>query len=112
MRAFNGSSLACLTSIGSIYLSMNLRFALAVVFHFDFTNRNPQKPYFKKLAQFLAGERKANKTIYPPEPLIFNALNLCPFDAVNVVIIGQDPYHGADQAHGLAFSVRLGKTPP
>jgi uracil-DNA glycosylase len=50
--------------------------------------------------------------VYPAEPEVFNALKLTPFDAVKVVILGQDPYHGAGQAHGLAFSVRPGVTPP
>jgi uracil-DNA glycosylase len=66
-----------------------------------------QKDYFLKLADFVREEYKA-KTIYPPGALIFNAFNLCPFDKVKAVIIGQDPYHGPGQAHGLCFSVRQG----
>lgn len=66
-----------------------------------------QKEYFLKLAGFVKNEYRTN-TIYPPGALIFNAFNLCPFDKVKAVIIGQDPYHGPDQAHGLCFSVREG----
>ncbi len=65
------------------------------------------KDYFRKLAEFVKSEYRT-KTIYPPGPLIFNAFDLCPFDRVKAVIIGQDPYHGPDQAHGLCFSVRDG----
>ena len=56
-------------------------------------------------ASFLHKEKREGKTIYPPGPLIFNAFELTPFDKVRVVIIGQDPYHGPGQAHGLSFSV-------
>jgi uracil-DNA glycosylase len=66
-----------------------------------------EKEYFLKLADFVRDEYKT-KTIYPPGALIFNAFNLCPFDKVKAVIIGQDPYHGPGQAHGLCFSVREG----
>jgi uracil-DNA glycosylase len=66
-----------------------------------------QKEYFLKLAGFIKDEYRTN-TIYPPGALIFNAFNLCPFDKVKAVIIGQDPYHGPGQAHGLCFSVREG----
>jgi len=65
------------------------------------------KDYFRKLAEFVKSEYRT-KTIYPPGPLIFNAFDLCPFDRVKAVIIGQDPYHGPEQAHGLCFSVRDG----
>ena len=64
-----------------------------------------EKPYFQEIAAFLHKEKQEGKTIYPPGPLIFNAFELTPFDKVRVVIIGQDPYHGAGQAHGLSFSV-------
>lgn len=66
-----------------------------------------EKSYFLKLTEFVKEEYRT-KTIYPPGNLIFNAFNLCPFDNVKAVIIGQDPYHGPDQAHGLCFSVREG----
>ena len=70
------------------------------------------KPYFLEIATFLKTEKLAGKIIYPPGPLIFNAFNHTPFDKVRVVIIGQDPYHGPGQAHGLCFSVQTGVKPP
>lgn len=71
------------------------------------------QPYFSELKAFLQAEKRAGKTIYPPGPLIFNAFNSTPFDKVKVVILGQDPYHGKGQAHGLCFSVPKGiKAPP
>ena len=71
-----------------------------------------KKPYFKRLSDFLNNESKSN-IIYPPREQIFSAFSFCPFDKVNVVIIGQDPYHGPGQAHGLAFSVQKGiQSPP
>ena len=66
-----------------------------------------EKDYFSKLAGFLRDEYKTT-TVYPPAGLIFNAFNLCPFPNLKTVIIGQDPYHGPGQAHGLCFSVRDG----
>lgn len=71
-----------------------------------------QKPYFRELRTFLQEEKQAGKTIYPPGPLIFNAFNTTSFDNVKVVILGQDPYHGPGQAHGLSFSVPNGVKPP
>jgi uracil-DNA glycosylase len=65
-------------------------------------------PYIQELKKFLEEEKKAGKIIYPPEPLVFNALLQTPFDQVKVVIVGQDPYHGPGQAHGLSFSVLPG----
>jgi len=71
-----------------------------------------QSNYFTKLKEFLKVERK-EYTIYPPAPNIFNAFNLTPLPDLKVVILGQDPYHGPGQAHGLCFSVPEGiKTPP
>lgn len=71
------------------------------------------KPYMQTLREFLKEEKAAGKTLYPPSPLIFNAFNHTPFEKVHVVIIGQDPYHGPGQAHGLSFSVQDGvKLPP
>jgi uracil-DNA glycosylase len=64
--------------------------------------------YMRALRAFLLAEKQQGKQIYPPGPDIFNALNTTPFDKVKVVILGQDPYHGAGQAHGLCFSVRPG----
>lgn len=70
-----------------------------------------EKPYFKELIGFVKNEYQT-QTIYPPGKLIFNAFDLCPFDKVKVVIIGQDPYHGPGQAHGLCFSVQDGTAFP
>lgn len=64
--------------------------------------------YMADLRRFLLARKKAGATIYPPGPEIFNALDTTPFDAVKVVILGQDPYHGPGQAHGLCFSVKEG----
>ncbi len=69
------------------------------------------KTYFKELTDFVR-EEYSKLTIYPPGRLIFNAFNLCPFNQVKVVIIGQDPYHEPGQAHGLCFSVNDGVTFP
>lgn len=65
------------------------------------------KEYFIRLSEFVKEEYKT-KTVFPPGSLIFNAFDRCPFDKVKAVIIGQDPYHGPGQAHGLCFSVREG----
>ena len=65
------------------------------------------KDYFRTLTDFVKSEYSQYQ-IFPPGKLIFNAFNLCPFDKVKVVIIGQDPYHGPGQAHGLCFSVNDG----
>jgi len=70
------------------------------------------KPYMQALHAFLKQEKAAGKTILPPSPLIFNAFNHTHFDKVRVVIIGQDPYHGIGQAHGLSFSVPEGVALP
>jgi uracil-DNA glycosylase len=70
------------------------------------------KPYFIEITNFLKTEKAAGKTIYPAGSLIFNAFNETPFDKIKVVILGQDPYHGAGQAHGLSFSVNEGIKPP
>ena len=70
-------------------------------------NTEFEKEYFLRLSEFVKEEYRT-KTIYPPGSLIFNAFNLCPFQKVKAVIIGQDPYHGPGQAHGLCFSVREG----
>ncbi|XDD48172.1 uracil-DNA glycosylase [Leptospira sp. WS39.C2] len=70
-----------------------------------------QKPYFTELREWVR-ERYNSTTVYPPAKLIFQAFDLCPFDEVQVVILGQDPYHGPGQAHGLCFSVKEGITLP
>ncbi len=69
------------------------------------------KPYFAKLEQFVDAERKAY-TVFPPEKDVFNALKYTPYEQMNVFLLGQDPYHDDNQAHGLCFSVRPGVKPP
>ena len=69
------------------------------------------KPYFTNLKQFVEREQKTH-TVYPPEREIFSALNLTPYEGVKVLLLGQDPYPGKDQAHGLCFSVKPGVKPP
>jgi len=72
-----------------------------------------EQEYMQKLREFLITRKKHQAIIYPPGPQIFNALNSTPFDKVRVVILGQDPYHGPGQAHGLCFSVQRGvRIPP
>ncbi|MGB3007872.1 MAG: uracil-DNA glycosylase [Chitinophagaceae bacterium] len=70
------------------------------------------KPDFEQAVHHIKTEKSQGKIIYPPGNFIFNAFNTTPFDKVKVVIIGQDPYHGAGQAHGLCFSVQNGVLPP
>ena len=69
-------------------------------------------PRMDSLREFLKSEIQANKVIYPPSSLIFNAMNTTPLHQVKAVILGQDPYHGPDQAHGLSFSVQKGLALP
>src|SRR6266700_5756488 len=69
------------------------------------------KPYFHKLQQFVDEERQRH-TVFPPEDEVFSALRITPHERVNVLLLGQDPYHDDNQAHGLCFSVRPGITPP
>jgi uracil-DNA glycosylase len=69
------------------------------------------KPYFRQLEDFLAEERQT-QTIYPPETDVFSAFELTPYDEVRVLLLGQDPYHNENQAHGLCFSVLPGIKPP
>jgi len=71
-----------------------------------------RKPYLKELSLFLQKERASGTPIYPPKDLVFNAFKHTPYDKVKVVIMGQDPYHGPGQAHGLSFSVPDGVKPP
>lgn len=74
-------------------------------------NGELEKPYFHKLAQFVDEERQ-NYTVFPPEPEVFSALQITPYERVNVLLLGQDPYHDNNQAHGLCFSVCPGIKPP
>ncbi|MBZ4187775.1 uracil-DNA glycosylase [Niabella sp. 3A5MI-3] len=71
-----------------------------------------QQPYFSSLVQHLKAEKQLGKTIYPAGKNIFNAFNTTPFADVKVLLLGQDPYHGPGQAHGLCFSVQKGVPPP
>lgn len=71
-----------------------------------------KKPYFKHIVEHIKTERSLGRIIYPPGSLIFNAFDKTPFDKLKVVIIGQDPYHGPNQAMGLSFSVPKGISPP
>ena len=70
------------------------------------------KPYFSAIVEFLRQQKQLGKTIYPEEKWIFNAFTQTPFQAVKVILLGQDPYHGPGQAHGLCFSVQEGVKPP
>lgn len=65
-----------------------------------------EKPYFKQLSQFVKDEIISGQRVYPHPKNIFAAMDMTPFETVRVVILGQDPYHGPGQAHGLAFSVQ------
>lgn len=79
----------------------------------DLLGAEKQAPYFQNIMQFVQGERTAGKSIFPPQEDVFNAFKATEFHQVKVVILGQDPYHGPGQAHGLCFSVKPGiKTPP
>jgi uracil-DNA glycosylase len=69
------------------------------------------KPYFAELSRFVGDERRAH-TVFPPRDEVFSALELTPYEDVNVLLLGQDPYHDDGQAHGLCFSVRPGVPPP
>lgn len=71
-----------------------------------------QQPYFKSILREVAKQRASNVTIYPPAAQVFEAFRLTEFHQIKVVILGQDPYHGPDQAHGLAFSVLPTLAPP
>ncbi len=70
------------------------------------------QPYFVEIVSFIKEEKVNGAIVYPPGSLLFNAFEKTPFDKVKVVILGQDPYHGASQAHGLCFSVPMGIKPP
>lgn len=78
----------------------------------DVLSSEKEKPYFKAILHFLALEKENGKKIYPESKNLFNAFKMTPYHKVKVVILGQDPYHGAGQAHGLSFSVQKGVKPP
>lgn len=88
-------------------MSVNLEASWLAVLKDEF-----KKPYFEKLRSFLIEEKAKGKLVYPKSADIFNSFKLTPFDQLKVVILGQDPYHGAYQAHGLSFSVQKGVKPP
>jgi uracil-DNA glycosylase len=93
-----------MTKITDVKIEETWKMALAEEF---------QKEYFAKIETFLKDANAEGKTIYPPSNLIFNAFDKVPLPEVKVVILGQDPYHGPDQAHGLSFSVpKTAKVPP
>lgn len=71
-----------------------------------------EQPYFSEIVRFIKTEKAAGKVVYPPGSQIFHAFDATPLDRLKVVILGQDPYHGAGQAHGLCFSVADGIKPP
>ncbi|MEQ4987711.1 uracil-DNA glycosylase [Proteus sp. fly-1089] len=83
----------------------------ALTWH-DVIGAEKEKPYFHQIMSQVAQQREAGKIIYPPQEDVFNAFRFTPFENVNVVILGQDPYHGPNQAHGLSFSVRPGVPAP
>lgn len=79
----------------------------------NFINSEKELTYLKDTLTYVANERQKGKVIYPPQEDVFNAFNYTELADIKVVILGQDPYHGPGQAHGLSFSVRPGiKTPP
>lgn len=78
----------------------------------DALSEEKQKTYFQQILQYVHNERTAGKVIYPPQNEVFSAFALTEFSDVKVVILGQDPYHGPNQAHGLAFSVKPPVSPP
>ena len=77
----------------------------------DLIGPEKEKPYFKGILDFV-NARRAVAQVYPPPAKVFEAIRLCPLDRLKVVIVGQDPYHGPGQAHGLSFSVQPGVKPP
>lgn len=78
----------------------------------DVIGEEKQQPYFQQIKQQVQLARQLGKIVYPPQEEIFSAFKLTEFEQVKVVILGQDPYHGPNQAHGLAFSVKPGVNPP
>ena len=78
----------------------------------EILKREITKSYIKDLKEFLKKENILKHAVYPPEPLIFHAFAKTPYEKVKVVIMGQDPYHGSGQAHGMSFSVPCGVPSP
>ncbi|MBB1439059.1 uracil-DNA glycosylase [Shewanella sp. SG41-4] len=84
-----------------------------MTFHWqELFEQQQSQAYYQHLQHFIASQRAINKTVYPPDDEIFAAFDLTPLSEVKVVILGQDPYHGPNQAHGLSFSVKNGIKPP
>ena len=78
----------------------------------DYLNKEKEKDYFKKILSTIENERSSGIRVYPKNSEIFNAFTLTPLEKIKVVILGQDPYHGSGQAHGLCFSVKKGVPKP
>ncbi|WP_246075824.1 uracil-DNA glycosylase [Aliikangiella marina] len=78
----------------------------------DILAAEKSQDYFQQTLDYVAQRRQAGITVYPPQPEVFNAFKVTPFESVKVVILGQDPYHGPNQAHGLCFSVKPGVPAP
>ena len=78
----------------------------------DLLGSEKSQPYFQELLQFVAQRRDSGVEVFPPAAEVFSAIRLCPLEELKVVIVGQDPYHGPGQAHGLSFSVKRGVAPP
>ncbi|CAH9049847.1 Uracil-DNA glycosylase [Pseudoalteromonas sp. CIP111854] len=78
----------------------------------DLLNQQKQQPYLQETLNYVAQRRDEGVTVYPPQSQVFGAFEVTPFKQVKVVILGQDPYHGPNQAHGLCFSVLPGVKPP
>lgn len=78
----------------------------------DFIAEQSQQTYLKDTLEYVAQKRGEGVTVFPPEQQVFSAFDATPFEQIKVVILGQDPYHGPDQAHGLCFSVLPGIKPP
>ena len=74
----------------------------------DVIGEEKQKGYFKEMMSFVEAERSSGKVVFPPKKEVFNAFKATKFSDIKVVILGQDPYHGPNQAHGLCFSVKPG----
>ena len=78
----------------------------------DLLGAEKSQPYFQEILQFVAQRRNSGVEVFPPAAEVFSAIRLCPLEQLKVVIVGQDPYHGPGQAHGLSFSVKKGVPPP
>lgn len=93
---------------------MNNECSVSAATHWaDILGEEKSQPYFKSILQFIATEKAAGKSVYPAQDQMFSAFKETPYEQLKVIILGQDPYHGPNQAHGLSFSVQPGvKVPP